>query len=447
MKIFTIRQKIELKKQSCHRLWIVLAFMLCAVGLMTAQQSDNDIQQEEEVYVYENAPNEYLGQWFAGINGGANLFFADHARQLSMRYRISGGADIYFGKWWGPVFGSRLGASWQSLRGATKYSITGRNGAGVKQISYSHAITTFPSETKDPLPIDIEIFGNHGLFREQFDTYHIHFDMMFDASNFFAGVNEDRIVSAIPYVGVGSLMTYDRPKANTWTVNAGLMTTFKILKNMDLVLDVHGTAFEEKFKNPQRDFNITEPDANGNWNRLNLDNGTHPYDGIFSVNLGLQFRFGDTKRQPRRVVTYQPEPEYTYVPPPVQETIVETETEFVTEWLDKATDVLIIFKINQSVLLDDAKVKLNFLGQLMQEYPVSSYTITGYADESTGYPELNYRLSVERSKRVKDYLVNVCGIPESRLRTDAAGGVPNQFYNDPSLSRSVIIRPNRDIQR
>ncbi|MDR2233039.1 MAG: OmpA family protein [Tannerella sp.] len=420
---------------------------------MTAQDV---VQDEEEVYVYENAPNEYLGQWFAGINGGANLFFADHARQLSMRYRISGGADIYFGKWWGPVFGSRLGASWQNLRGATKYSLTGRNGAGVKQISYSHAITTFPSETKNPLPVDIEIFGNHGLFREQFDTYHIHFDMMFDASNFFAGVNEDRIVSAIPYVGIGALMTYDRPKANTWTVNAGLMTTFKILKNVDLILDIHGTAFEEKFKNPQRDFNITEPDANGNWNRLNLDNGTHPYDGILSVNLGLQFRFGDTNRQPQRVVNYQPQPEYTYVPsqetqtqirtqtpPPPPPPIIETQTEVITEWRDVATDVLILFRPGESTLTRDARVQLSFLAKLMHKYPESSYTITGYPDSATGSRSVNSRLSSERARKTKECLVNEFSVPASRLNTVGEGSVDNIYYNEPSTYRSVIIRPDK----
>jgi len=421
MKIITIRQKTDLKKLSCHRLLLALVFMFCATGFMRAQQ-----QKEEEVYVYEQAPDEYRGQWFAGIGGGPRLFIADHARQLALRERISGGTDIYIGKWWGPVVGTRLGTSWQILRGATKYNIDGKIANGADRGVYSHAIDR---GLYDPV---------NGLYRQQFTVYHVYGDLMFNASNFFGGVNEDRIVSAMPFVGVGYLSTYDKPSAHALTVNVGLLTTFRIAKNLDFTLDIRGAAFEEKFKNPMRDPLIIEPDPNNNWNRLNLDVGYRPYDGILSVNVGLQFRWGGGPSKPRPVL-YRSEP-VSPVPPPAP--IVETETQVVTEWLDVAADVLILFKINETTLLDDAKVKLNFLGKLMQQYPESSYTITGYADAATGNPEINYRLSVGRSKRVKDYLVKVCGIPESRLQTDAAGGVPNQFYNDPSLSRSVIIRPN-----
>jgi outer membrane protein OmpA-like peptidoglycan-associated protein len=166
-----------------------------------------------------------------------------------------------------------------------------------------------------------------------------------------------------------------------------------------------------------------------------LNAGGRPFDGILSVNLGVVFRFGGNIKP---LVVYRPETIYPV--PPVKVSQVER----VTEWKDVATDVLILFRINESVLLRDARVQLGFLARLMHEYPEGTYTITGYADEGTGNPDLNYRLSRARADRVKDCLVSEFGISPSRLKTYAAGGVENRYYDDPSLSRSVIIRPDKN---
>lgn len=43
-------------------------------------------------------------------------------------------------------------------------------------------------------------------------------------------------------------------------------------------------------------------------------------------------------------------------------------------------------------------------------------------------------------KTVKKCLVEEFGVPATMLRVDVKGGVDNMFYNDPALSRAVIIK-------
>lgn len=68
----------------------------------------------------------------------------------------------------------------------------------------------------------------------------------------------------------------------------------------------------------------------------------------------------------------------------------------------------------------------------------STYVITGYADDSTGTPEINERLSRERAQAVADCLRREFKVPASVLTVDGMGGVGDMFYNDAALSRAVI---------
>ena len=65
--------------------------------------------------------------------------------------------------------------------------------------------------------------------------------------------------------------------------------------------------------------------------------------------------------------------------------------------------------------------------------------VIGYADAGTGSKGLNMKLSEKRAQVVYDCLVNEFGVKASQLQMDYKGGVENMFYDDPRLSRSVII--------
>jgi outer membrane protein OmpA-like peptidoglycan-associated protein len=388
-----------------HALLFCFLLIFCVSGYSQTQNTSYVIEEERN-------------QWFIGLGIGPRLFFADHAKQLGFMDRLSGGGDLYIGKWWSPILGTRIGGSWQTLKGATKYSMN-RSVNGVRNPGHA---------------IDNRFFieGPHYLYRQQFNAGQIYADFLFNLSNVFEGVNHDRFWSLIPFIGIGGIGTWDQPSAQEIAFNIGLMNKLRVGNKVDLIFDIRGAIFKERLKNPVRD---PDPEPSPKYtDRLNSDTGNRPYDGIFSINIGVAFNFGGNVISKPVYYQHHVEP----VPPPAN-----NEVQVITEWKDVAADVLILFRIGQSTLSQDARVQLGFLAKLMHDYPESSYFITGYADEGTGNPNLNLRLSNDRAKRVKDCLVGEFGIAASRLKTTGVGGIENRYYNDPSLSRSVIIRPDK----
>ena len=76
---------------------------------------------------------------------------------------------------------------------------------------------------------------------------------------------------------------------------------------------------------------------------------------------------------------------------------------------------------------------------MIKENPGKKYSVMGYADKATGTPERNEWLAEQRAKNVYNLLVNEYGVPASRLVLDSKGGVGNLYFNDPQMSRSVLI--------
>ena len=390
------------------RLLFLVLIVSCISGVSIAQQ-------------VEYKSPDFRGEWFIGLGVGPRIYFADHARQLNLVDRVTLGADMYVGKWFVPFVGARLGGSYQRLNGAAQN--WNESGPAPHKAPYKNS--------NGQMVDDRWLISRHGLFKQQFDAFHIYGDLLFNVSNIFEGVNEDRFWTLTPFIGIGYAQTVDPAyredaRGKEVSFNLGLLNSLHVGRSVDINFDIRGAIVNDAFKVGKNRY----PDID----RLNT--GGRPFDGILSVNLGVAFRFGGNIKP---MVVYQTDP-VRPVPPPVREPVV---IERVTEWKDVATDVLILFRINESVLLRDARVQLGFLARLMHEYPEGTYTITGYADEGTGNPDLNQRLSRARAERVKECLVGEFGISSTRLQTVAAGGIENRYYNDPSLSRSVIIRPNK----
>ena len=395
----TTQRKTNIVVRNQFRLLVIILFISCISGVLSAQQA-----------LYSSA-DESRGQWFFGFSLGPRIYFSDHARQLQIIDRLSGGADMYGGKWWGPYIGTRVGATYQTLKGATQTGAHVKLPAGSQPFHYNidHNRPAPGPPTNPPYFI-----AGHRLWQQQLDSYHIFGDVLFDISSIFQGPNENRFWTLTPYVGVGFMGTFSpafprESRGKEVSANIGLLNSLRLSRTVDLNFDLRGAMVGERF---------------------NSETGERPFDGVLSVNLGVTFRFGKPLKS-KPVYHHQ---EYT------PETIVEK----ITEWKEIATDVLILFRIGQSTLSKDARVQLGFLAKLMHEFPSSQYTITGYADEGTGNPNLNYRLSQARADRVRDCLVSEFGVPATRLKTVAAGGVENQYYNDPALSRSAIVRPDKN---
>ncbi len=97
------------------------------------------------------------------------------------------------------------------------------------------------------------------------------------------------------------------------------------------------------------------------------------------------------------------------------------------------------FEISKTEIANRERVNLSTIAQMIKQNPGKKYNVMGYADKATGTPERNAWLAENRAKNVYDLLINEYGVPASSLVLDSKGGVENLYFNDPQMSRSVII--------
>ncbi len=83
-------------------------------------------------------------------------------------------------------------------------------------------------------------------------------------------------------------------------------------------------------------------------------------------------------------------------------------------------NIQISFDFDSAALREDQKPKLATLCKVMKSIDVSVFQIIGHTD-SSGKASYNQRLSLLRAQEVKRYMVNDCGIAETRLKALGLG--------------------------
>jgi outer membrane protein OmpA-like peptidoglycan-associated protein len=394
-----------------HLFWFASLLLVCTAGSVSAQQTASHAKASgtsDSLYCYDLPVNTFWSHWFIEAGGGGRIYFGDHNRQMKFKDRLSTGAELHIGKWWSPVVGTRIGYSYQSVKGATQ------NG--------SHST----GQVYD---------ASQWLDKQKFDVGHVYGDVMFNLTNLFCGVNDKRFYSFTPYVGLGWMRTWDHPQVNEISANLGLMNSFRLSKAIDLTLDIRGAMVNDRF----------DGEVGGRKN-----------EGLLSVSLGLVCHLGQrwSKPTPKRMNNaelaslQQRIREMNQQNASLRDQLATAynqpkDVQKILEYIEVASDVLVIFQIGKSDLSQNARVNIGFVAELMKTFKNSTYTITGYADEGTGNPALNDRLSQNRADAVKNCLVQEFGIEASRLSTVAAGGIGNWHYNNPKLSRAAVISPNK----
>lgn len=140
-------------------------------------------------------------------------------------------------------------------------------------------------------------------------------------------------------------------------------------------------------------------------------------DWHFNALIGLKFNLGKTYGRTEDVYQEIIHP----IPQPAKQ------EEFVDVPIEKISfNVNIHFVINQSIIRSNQIPKLTKLLQYLYEHPRSFVRLSGFADKDTGTPEINMRLSIERSQVVSRYLQDA-GIQEWRIRRFAKGDKVQPF--------------------
>ncbi len=385
-----------------------------AGGTLTAAAQDA-IVTEESVSVTEVPAcdvkyyNTWRDGWFVQLGAGINLpvmeGFKHEKKHIGATYNLA------FGRWFSPYFGFRFSGYYgnvaESLQGGT--------------LHYRQAS--------------------------------VNADVMWDMCNSIGGVNLNRPVSVVPFVGIGgayvhhfggatdyiNVLNKGKQRNNSWTlpVSAGIQFRFRLCRYVDFFLEGRASF------------------AGDNYNNLA---GDAPIDIMFQATGGLTFNIGGKSFQ-----TYDPCADAAYMASlnnqvnDLREELAVTAAALaaaesqlpcpevktaapapVTE--AKAAPMLttVRFTINSARVSPTEMVNVYNVAQYMKENPNAKVTITGYADKDTGTATYNQKLSERRAQAVYDILTKNYGISADRL-VKAAEGSSVQPYDTNNWNRIVIF--------
>ena len=378
-----------------------LSLVFCSGAAMAQENGNRDANGKIVRGPYET--NRAFDNFFIGVGGGVNVYVGESDAYGSFGKRIAPAVDVYFGKWFTPTIGARLGYSGLSAKGWTK------DGAYAK--------------------------GKDGdLYKEKFGVSYLHGDFMWNFSDAVSGYKETRTWNFIPFVGAGWARSYGNDVYdNEFAVSVGLLNNIRLGNVVDLTLEARHMFVNQRF-----DYVATGRKA----------------EGMTSVTLGLAFKLN--RRGFKRVTPPVDVNPYLAKIKALEgdnktladanksladenEMLRNRKPEVVATNTVTASPVVLFFDLNKTTLDKKELANLDFyVNHAMKADNTKVFTLVGSADKATGNAEINRRLSEQRMEYVYNLLVNKYGIPAYRLVKKVEGDTNNRFA-DPELNRAVIV--------
>jgi outer membrane protein OmpA-like peptidoglycan-associated protein len=122
----------------------------------------------------------------------------------------------------------------------------------------------------------------------------------------------------------------------------------------------------------------------------------------------------------------------------IKQAVPDAQVTRVGEGINMTFNSGLLFKINSSVLSEEAKVNLGKVAGIFIKYPETNILIEGHTD-NTGTPEYNMELSRKRAYAVSDYLVSK-GVSANRMDIKWYGETKPKYPNDNDANRALNRR-------
>lgn len=351
--------------------------LLLLLGLLLSTSICTFAQQDEEKRLVSLGQDFFVPHWFMSLHAGA----AYDVGEAKFSKLLSPGAQASLGYHFTPLFATRLSIGGWEARNRYAY----------------------PSE------------------KYKWNFIQPAVDAILDITTLIDGWEPERFFHLYAFAGVGLNISFNNDDAVN--ASARMANSYKLRELVQLTPNYFEKLWEDSRLNPVvragigADFHITDNVALGaevNANMLpdhfNSKLGKHDNrDWHFNAMVGVKFIIGKSHGRT--------DPTYQTVHKPVQ----PKEPQFVDVPVEKISfNVNIYFVINQSIIRTNQMAKLRSLIHYLNEHPKAFVRLSGYADKDTGTPEINMRLSVERSQVVSQFLQNA-GIEEWRIRRFAKG--------------------------
>ena len=424
---------------------------LSMASALSAQQATDSVYTVEvkDASKYRVETNLFGANWYAGIGVGGQMYFGDHDKQMRLQDRITPNFEAYFGKWFTPGLGVRIGINGYKLTGASAY--TGHSNAHpqINRWLYRGFIKDWNPATGTGKvdPYATKQVG-YPVYATEMEYLHGHADVLFNVTQMVCGYNEDRFYSFIPYAGLGYAASLNRASttgeySHEITASIGLLNRFRINRAWDINFDIRGAYVGDHFD--QEDVSISpkgEPVATaGRWG-----------EGILSATLGVSYNF-PKRGWDRSTITTIRVNDNVLTDLRSRLSDLESQNSDLRRQLEEALTrevtpenvacgmpLLVTFPIDRWILSNKDRVNLGFLAEALKANPKLVYTVSGYADKGTGSIKRNIFLARKRAEVVYNCLVKEFGVSESQLKKESHGGVANMYYNDPRCSRSVLTK-------
>ena len=393
----------------------LLIALACVLGFgqsLVAQEEVTFVPDETQGYLF----NRFQDNWFITVEGGAGVLLSKHDSELKFTKRIAPAGSVYFGKWFSPVLGLRLGVNALTFK-AVSESPAALGGRPASVGSYF-----------DQKGIEVGPVG----------------DVMLNLTNWWCGYKANRVYNATLYVGGGVYWSlarkyndgnnHDWADANDKLFNfrAGLINSFRLNKHIALSLDLRYTAL-------------------AGLGEVALANNVKTHD--VQAYIGLTYNFNNTAWS-APVVPICPEPENCDALrarlAAADARIADLEKQLkdclnrpVEKAVAKGPVATIYYPIGVSRLTREDRNVLGAIANVMKANPNQHYTLTGWADNYTGTEQINIRLRKNRVAGVEKELKKN-GVPASQITaTTNNGNLCDLGEKFVALDRAVTIEETK----
>ena len=278
----------------------------------------------------------------------------------------------------------------------------------------------------------------------------LNLEFMWDMCNSLAGVNPDRVVSVIPFIGLGGDYTWglkDEVASNivrgnsgkirntSWTlpVTAGFQLRFRLCKYVDFFAEARASFYGDNWNGCSYGRPIEANVAAVGGFNFNIGGRTwSSYNDCASMtqlaDLNNQV---NTLRAENLAAAQTISALESQLPCP--------EAEVVEQVIESAPLMTTVrFNIDSDKIMPTEEVNVYNMAQWLKANPDQKVVIVGYADKDTGTSDYNMALSKKRADAVADQLIKKYGIAPSRLIVKYDGSNV-QPYNTNDWNRIVIF--------
>ena len=375
---------------------LLLAILAGFVFSSNAQEFKSQIGSSKEAgYKTDFKKNKFGDNWFISIAGGASDLMADQNDKADFSDRLNFAPQFSFGKWFSPYLGFRTQLNGGSIHG-------------------------------------FQTIGNQ--LQMQHNKYiAAHVDLLWDVTNYWAPYNESKVFRLIPWVGLGYAIRFKNDglaRSESPTINAGLLTAFRLSNRVDLNVELQGSMLQEHFNRFQEG---------------------HTTDGIVQLSAGLTFKLGKSNFEVLEPMDYallndlngqinnlRAENQELNKRP---KSCPECPEPVATVVTNNVIDNVVFFRLNSAKVDKNQQINIFNTSEFVKEYntPVK---VIGYADKKTGSSDYNLKLSEKRARAVAKDLMDKYGISSDKITIEWKGS-DEQPYNENNWNRVVIMRAEK----